>query len=712
MTTESYAQLVSAPREFPPLAAPEFCAGLAALFDKACTGESQKVNRARTWTRAETELRQRFSGACPPSIADVLAGRVQSPTGFNELALQVCLLAHALGWDEDRLVTECAGLIAHHAGDGRRYGTPQKRENELRRMFDYTAGNNAYSFSTAGLRSILPAGSRSPDLQGLEADEAEDAPDYVELLDAADGDAGQVVAVARRVVADPSLSRTEAEALIKRAAKSAGVAAKVLRADLWQPDDAEGSGLFIDVHRNNYAGSVDSAMAALASVPSLRVRSGQLVEVRDGRIVAVQLPRLAYLLSSVARWRYPEGVGGPDTAVLQGVMAAGHWPDVPEIIGLLHQPTIKGDGTIVVESGNHAGLETVFDAHGWELATCSGAEAMTQLRGLLNEYPFATPLDEAAAMAAMLTAVCRPMLETAPGFMVAAHDLGTGKSHLAKLVSLFASGDVQMSRWPTRGEEQDKSLLSVLMQGRPVVIFDNLMRNWSSPTLAAVLTADTYSDRLLGGNDIATVSTRCLWLATGNNVAPAADLSRRVLTIELDAKCERPAERVFAADPVTTVMTDRRRFVMLALRALQDYLQSGTATRLPPLASYPEWSRVVRGAIVHYGMPDPVRAVTRNIEGDCERELLGYVLQTWHEVFGDEPTTLRDAVTHASHGGIGTAPGDLYVLMQEAAGERGGVDLRQLGVWLRGRAGQVVGGLRLVAGPKTRAGAAWQVLEV
>lgn len=704
MTAERYAELCSEPRPFPTLAAPELCPGLARLFVQARDKVAAKVSRARKWSQAETALRERFNGNCPPSFQRLLRGEVAARQGFNEVALQLSLLAHALGWDEDRTITECAGLIANHGSDGHRYNTPAKRENEQRRMFAYTEGNAAYSFSVAGLRSILPPGSRSPDLQGLEADEGDDTPDYAELLDAVAGDAGAVVAVARQVVADPSLSRTEAEALVKRAAKSAGVATKVLRADLWQPDEAGEH--FIDVVRADFAASVDSAMAALSLVPSIRVRAGQLVEVGDGRFAPVALPRLAYLLSSVARWRYPDGIGGPDAMALQGVLAAGRWPGVQEVVGIARQPTILAGGAIGVPEG----FEADYRPEDFPPYQGSGADALAELRGLLAEFPFASEADEAAALAAILTAVARPALRTAPGFLVTAHDLGSGKSFLAELTGLFATPDVQMMRWAQRSEEQDKLLLSLLMEGRPVCVFDNLMRDWVSPTLAAILTAPTYSDRLLGASEAVQVSTRCLWVATGNNVRAAQDLSRRVVTIELDPRCENPTTREFSGNPVSEVRANRGRRVMCALHVLQAFLESGERPKLTPLASFDEWSALIRGALVAHGLPDLAGGVVAQVEGDDDRALLGFVLEVWHEAFGDEPMTLREVLQAMQAGGDRYR--DLRALFEEVAGERGDVNIRTLGYWFREQAGRVVGGMRLVQfGKPTRAGVAWQVVR-
>lgn len=47
--------------------------------------------------------------------------------------------------------------------------------------------------------------------------------------------------------------------------------------------------------------------------------------------------------------------------------------------------------------------------------------ALKRLRGLLAEFPFLTPHDKSAALVAMIKAVLRPSLQTAPGFLVTAH---------------------------------------------------------------------------------------------------------------------------------------------------------------------------------------------------------------------------------------------------------------------------------------------------
>ncbi|AYH43341.1 bifunctional DNA primase/polymerase [Azoarcus sp. DN11] len=537
-----------------------------------------------------------------------------------------------------------------------------------------------------------------------------DADNYASMLDEVEGDAGAVVAVARRIDADERLSRTEAQALLKRASKAAGVSMKVLSADLRAPVDA-GNTPVIEVRRGDFAGSVRSAEAMLSSVPGLRARSGALVEVvRSGKrasIVAVPPARLAFMLADAARWRYGDDFGTPDPAVLQAVLA-GPKPGVPELCGLMTQPSLTASGEILLTPGNHEGWEAVFDPTQFCPFDGTGADALQAVRGLLAEFPFASPVDESAALSAILTAACRPMLPTAPAFLVAGHDLGSGKSFLSQVIASFATDDTDMKRWPGRSEEQDKVLTSALLTGEPVMFFDNLIVNWSSATLAAILTAPTYSDRLLGGNEVARLSTRCLIIANGNNVRPAADLARRVVTVELDPRVERPWERSFEFDPLAIVSADRGKWVMTALRVLQDFSQSGTLIELSPFGSFAEWSRIVRGALVSHGLPDPVRAVSRNVEDDDERELLGRVLLAWHDAFGEEPMTLRDALLDVR--GMAAGPREaLRIAFEDVALRRGEIDAQALGNWLGARQGRIVQGKRLMRVGRTYKGVAWQV---
>jgi hypothetical protein len=73
-------------------------------------------------------------------------------------------------------------------------------------------------------------------------------------------------------------------------------------------------------------------------------------------------------------------------------------------------------------------------------------------------------------------------------------------------------------------EEIRKRLLSTLRSGLPGVLFDNIRGQFGSSALEAMLTTEQYTDRLLGGSKMLTLSTAVLVLFSGNNFRPSGDL--------------------------------------------------------------------------------------------------------------------------------------------------------------------------------------------
>jgi hypothetical protein len=91
--------------------------------------------------------------------------------------------------------------------------------------------------------------------------------------------------------------------------------------------------------------------------------------------------------------------------------------------------------------------------------------------------------------------------------------------------------------YPTTSEEATKVILSLLLTSPACVEFDDMDTDWiPHGVIKRMLTADAITDRILGVSKTATVSTRTLFLGSGNNVGPIRDLLRRVLTIHLDPR--------------------------------------------------------------------------------------------------------------------------------------------------------------------------------
>lgn len=754
-TPESYAEYCSTPRPFPKLEAPTLAQGLADLFNKYCVTVTTTGARRNAWTGAEDELFKRWSGNAPPGMAKVLQGGVplnhDPDLGWNKIAIQIAYMALALQWDVARMRDECDGMIQNHAGDGSRYNTPKKRADELERLWHYYEAGTRGTFTVPGLLSILPPGVRGAvrsDLAGIVADAPEDQRTIEEIL-AECSTMAEFIAAGAALADDDTRHDAEIDAFIKKAAKAAGCSESAMRKSCYRKQAVDSGKRIIDVRKGDLAGMVDGVAALLPEIKTLRQRGGLLVEIHGMQFRTVDHDRLARLISDIAVWMYPNGPGKADKDVLNSLRQEPHWP-VPEVLGIAVQPTITDSGEIGAPEGFHV----AYDAAKWSAfhglpddlvaeiraiheaiyaeddrdAMLEGLKAaidnmprwmganlgeprtvaLGNLRGLLSGFPFKTPVDESAALAAILTAVVRPTLRTAPAFLIVAHEIGTGKTFLADLISMFATPDALSRTWPARDEEQKKDLLSALVSGSPVLWYDNLMRPWCGEAIAKALTLPTYTGRVLNETRDATVSTRVLCIATGNNIAAVKDMARRTLTVNLDAAVENPSTRKFNRDPVAEVRANREEWVMTALAFLQGFILSGRKPDMTPYGSFGDWSDLVRAALVDAGLPDPVQAVMQNIESDPEREAMGIIMTLWLEEYGDTPVAVRDIVSNHSpnHLRFGTGLGHLLV---EVAGERGSVDTAKLGRWLTANRGRVVEGFRFASAGRSRKGQMWKI---
>ena len=177
ITEDTYRELVKAPRHVPPPLEPTYNIGLGLLFVQA----KEKVERAqknRKKSKVDEKLLKKFGGDFPPSIVALMTGEnVAHDVGFQKIALQLALAAHALGKSEQVFLALCDGLCERHVSDGTRYNTPAKRRRELSRMWAYCDGNPCYTFSVGGIKSTMTKDTKTPDLDsgGIEIEEEEAA---------------------------------------------------------------------------------------------------------------------------------------------------------------------------------------------------------------------------------------------------------------------------------------------------------------------------------------------------------------------------------------------------------------------------------------------------------------------------------------------------------------------------------------------------------
>ena len=331
-----------------------------------------------------------------------------------------------------------------------------------------------------------------------------------------------------------------------------------------------------DLHR-----VVDAAEKELANRGRHYQAGGLIVSVStdptsgDPSIVPTSAPALTRELSVAATWEKYDGraedwVRCDPPARHAGILFdAQNFRYLPPLAGLARQPYFREtDGELITHPGydKEAQRFGVFDARQFvipEPTHESAQMALILLEELLAEFHFVAATDKAAALAAIFTAVVRPTLPYAPGFHVRAPVFGSGKTYLCELIGAFAGpgGNAKVS-YPTTSEEATKVILSLLLTSPAVIEFDDMDTDWiPHGTVKRMLTAEHITDRILGVSKTATVSTRTLFLGSGNNVGPIRDLLRRVLTIHIDPRCATPATMSYKGFPVDKVRQSRGTYV-------------------------------------------------------------------------------------------------------------------------------------------------------
>ncbi|MBI5716620.1 MAG: hypothetical protein HZC37_02910 [Burkholderiales bacterium] len=477
---------------------------------------------------------------------------------------------------------------------------------------------------------------------------------------------------------------------------------------------------------------VDAAERELAQSRRHYQRGGLIATVvtdpgtRESRVQDIGPPALVRALSGAATWERFDGRAqdwvriDPPARHAAVLFDSTSYRHLPVLNGLTRQPYVRADGSLMTAAGydTATGMFGVFDAREFSIParpTRTQAEgALALLKDLLAEFSFAADTDLAAALVAMLTAAVRPTLPHAPMFHVRAHMVGSGKSYLCELITGFATPQRGTpTTFPGDDEECRKLLLAEMLRAPAVIEFDNLTGDLvAHKSLCTALTSEHMSGRILGVSKTATVSTRTLFLSSGNNVGPVQDMSRRCITIHLTPDCEVPAARSFSRpDLVREVLSERGRYVSAALTIVRAWIDAGRPmTECKSLAGFGEWSALCRQPLMWLGLRDPTASVFKAMAEDPDRETLGRLLIAWQRAFGKTAAMVRDAVKEASAFHDGHA--ELREVLHDIAAERGEVNRRKLGWWIRRHAGRIVDGLRFARASGNRSAEAWQVESV
>jgi hypothetical protein len=315
--------------------------------------------------------------------------------------------------------------------------------------------------------------------------------------------------------------------------------------------------------------------------------------------------------------------------------------------------------------------------------------AIEKLAHPLRGFPFTSEAARSVALSSMLTALIRPSLRTAPLHAFDAPTAGTGKSLLAEIPGLLATGikPPSMSQGKTP-EEDEKRLSTILHAGDAVILIDNCERAISGDFLCSMLTQETVQARILGESERRILPCTALVLTTGNNLVFAGDVSRRVVVCRVDSKEERPDQRVFDFDCQKEIRDNRPELVIAALTVLHAFNLAGRPGKLKPMGSFDDWAWI-RGALVWLGQADPADTREAILENDPRKNELLEVMDAWEMAFANTPVEIADL----SKTGERTDDKDkLRDLLIDVACRGQGWNSRSAGWWLARNVERIIGG--------------------
>ena len=141
------------------------------------------------------------------------------------------------------------------------------------------------------------------------------------------------------------------------------------------------------------------------------------------------------------------------------------------------------------------------------------------------------------------------------------------------------------------------------------MLLDNVVGAVGSAALDASLTAEEWTDRLLGSTRQLSLRLDIQWLASGNNLEIVGDTGRRTLMVKLAGVAGAPEQRTGFLHPDLQAWIQRERpsLVRDAPTVIRAHCAAGMpVSSMPTGACYEAWSRVVRGMLLWLGLPDPL----------------------------------------------------------------------------------------------------------
>lgn len=430
-----------------------------------------------------------------------------------------------------------------------------------------------------------------------------------------------------------------------------------------------------------------------------------MISRRDGQAVLVPVDRATGRRLAAAAFDLVRETDDSTTVVapmdkdIDVIFTPFYTDSLPPLHSVTRSPLVTETGEIITRSGYHKGTGVYVDLDD-SLTGISVPDkpsdqdvenAKVLLEDVLYDFPWVTPADRTRALGALLTPLARPMLTTAPMHVISAVRRSSGKGLLTDVFHLIATGETAaVQDLPGTETEMRKVIASKLFAGAATLFLDECSVGVDSKALSALLTAESYTDRILGESRMISVQNNLCVYAAGNNIAVDGDLARRVVPILLDPKCSRPESRSGFRHPHLRryVRAHRRELLAAALTLIRAWAVAGRPSPnvAGPFGSFEGWYHVVGGTLEHVGYAD----LTTDLEeiraryNASEQENAEHLAWLYEAMEGDDFRAFDAECKIADSRDYVPLPEGLVSLDEVSARRLGRVYSRLQGAWIGG----------------------------
>ncbi len=220
--------------------------------------------------------------------------------------------------------------------------------------------------------------------------------------------------------------------------------------------------------------------------------------------------------------------------------------ELPPLRGVKRSPFVW-EGELIEFQGYHPPSGQFCDMPDGIDRSLTVEESLAIIDEFFGQFPYDSEHDRQNAIAKIL-GIPLKAYGTEPIFVVDKPDSQTGASKLCTSITAIFDGKRPAMMTPAKGygsaDENDKRLVAALRDHPSALLIDNISSRFESDLLAAGLTGEFITGRVLGGSLLLSVPVKSISIcATGNNLQVGKDLINRSLHVRLNARRPDPELR-------------------------------------------------------------------------------------------------------------------------------------------------------------------------